>query len=385
MVNDGKHPSFKENDTTAHWIKRLIISLTALVWIALIGIALWLLGQISQAVILLLLGSVIATIIYPVIRWLTRFMPRTLAVALVYILLIGIIGGSLYFIANIAVNQIISLKSYIQSLINAHGNSRIQPIIEKLQQLGLSQDQLRALGQHLLAQLQGILDNVLPFISNLSTLLLNIVLVALLSIYFVLTGPRITRWLKHKTPVAYREQISFLLDTLDRVIGGNFRGLLLLASVISALTGIGLFFIGVPYAFLLSILAFILEFIPIIGFYITALSIVLMALTQGWMVGLFALILVSVLQFLEGEVLSPRILGRSIGINPIVMIAALIAGNQLFGIIGAVFAGSAAGTIQAILVACWSFWKQTHPHAFTGGTHHQDSSQHSFTEDDSSS
>jgi predicted PurR-regulated permease PerM len=362
--DDGKYRSFKENDTIARWIRRLIISLTVLIWIVLTGIVLWLLGQVSQAVILLLLGSVIATVIYPLIQWLARFMPRALAVALVYILVVGIIGSALYFIANIAVNQIISLKGYIQSLINAHGNSRIQPFIEKLQQLGLSSNQLRALGQHLLAQLQGILDNVLPFISNLSTLLLNIVLVALLSIYFVLTGPRITRWLRHKTPVAYREQISFLLDTLDRVIGGNFRGLLLLACIISTLTGIGLFFIGVPYAFLLSILAFILEFIPVIGFYITALAIVLMALTQGWMVGLFALILVSGLQFLEGEVLSPRILGREIGINPIIMIAALIAGNQLFGIIGAVFAGSAAGTIQAVIVACWSFWKQTHPHQF---------------------
>ena len=55
------------------------------------------------------------------------------------------------------------------------------------------------------------------------------------------------------------------------VIGGNFRGVLLLATVINTITGIGLFFLGVPYPILLSVFAFILEFVPVVGFYVTAI------------------------------------------------------------------------------------------------------------------
>ncbi|GLV59758.1 hypothetical protein KDH_65830 [Dictyobacter sp. S3.2.2.5] len=112
-----------------------------------------------------------------------------------------------------------------------------------------------------------------------------------------------------------------------------------------------------------------------IGFYITAISVVLIALTQGWVTALLALALVGALQLLEGEVLSPRIIGRAIGINPIIMIAALVAGNQLFGVIGALFAGSAAGFIQTILVAYWSYWKRHHDALSVQTEKEQDSSE----------
>jgi predicted PurR-regulated permease PerM len=205
---------------------------------------------------------------------------------------------------------------------------------------------------------------VFPFISNLFSFILNVILVALLSIYFLLAGPRVTHWLRHKTPVGVRGSCNFLLDTLERVIGGNFRGVLLLATIISTITGIGLYFIGVPYSFLLSVIAFILEFIPIIGFYITATSIMLVALTQGWVTGVIALAFVILLQALEGEVLAPRIIGGAVGINPIIAIGALVAGSQLYGIIGAFFAAPVAGVVQAVLVALWHQWKQAHPEQF---------------------
>jgi predicted PurR-regulated permease PerM len=346
------------------WLRVLVIALAILACMAVIGVCLWTLGHISQAVILLLLGAVIATVISPLIRWLERLLPRPLAIAIVYFVVFVGLVVLLYFLLNIAIDQTNSLIQYIQSLINSNGNSRLKPILDTLEQWGFTQQQLRSFGQQITGQLRGIVNSVFPFISNLFSFILNVILVALLSIYFLLAGPRVTHWLRHKTPVVVRGSCNFLLDTLERVIGGNFRGLLLLATIISTITGVGLSFIGVPYPFLLSVVAFILEFIPIIGFYITATSIMLVALTQGWVTALIALAFVILLQALEGEVLAPRIIGGAVGINPIIAIGALVAGSQLYGIIGAFFAAPVAGVVQAVLVALWHQWKQAHPEQF---------------------
>lgn len=116
---------------------------------------------------------------------------------------------------------------------------------------------------------------------------------------------------------------------------------------------------------MLAVFSFVMEFIPVIGVYIIAVAIVAVALTQGLVTGLLALIFVIILQTLENNILSPRILGQSVGIKPIVTIFALISGTELFGIVGALFATPVAGVLQAIVIVLWSHWKEAHPEQFS--------------------
>jgi predicted PurR-regulated permease PerM len=154
------------------------------------------------------------------------------------------------------------------------------------------------------------------------------------------------------------------LETLKRVIGGYIRGQLLLATVISLLTGLGMALLGVPYAVFLAVLAFILEFVPIVGAVLTGVVCVAVALTQGWLMALLVLGFVVFLQALEGQILAPRILGGSVGLHPVVALLALLAGSELFGIPGALFASPVAGVLQALLIGLWSQWRESHPEQF---------------------
>jgi predicted PurR-regulated permease PerM len=357
--------------STATWLRRLIITLTLLAWIALAFVVVWLIGRVAQALLLLAIGGLLAYVLYPLVRFLARVMPRFLAVIIVYLLVLGGLGILLYFVATTVIEQMNSLIHYVQSFISstANGNSQIQPILAALQQIGISEAQLRSFGQQLLGQLQGLVANVLPVVSNVFNILLNTFLTAMLSIYFLFTGPKITQWLRQNTPVRQREQIGFLLDTMERVVGGYIRGTVTLAAVFSLLTGITITIIGVPYPLLLSVFAFIMEFVPFLGVYISGAAIVLLALTQGWTTGLLALGLFVLLQNLENNVLSPRIVGGAIGINPIINIFAVIAGTNLFGLAGAFFAAPVAGFIQALLQALWSWWKTSHPDQFPNEHH----------------
>lgn len=352
--------------STSTWLRRLIISLTLLVWIALAFVVVWLIGRVAQALLLLAIGALLAYVLYPLVRLLQRVMPRFLAVILVYLLVLSGLGILLYFVATAVIEQLNSLIHYMQSLINspANGNSQVQPILDALQRVGISQATLRAFGQQFLGQLQGVVANVLPVVSNVLSTLLNAFLTAMLSVYFLFTGPKITQWFRQKTPLRRRQQINFLLDTTERVVGGYIRGTVTLAAVFSVVTGISIALIGVPYPLLLSVFAFVLEFVPFLGVYISGAAIVLLALTQGWTTGLLALGLFVLLQNLENNVLSPRIVGGAVGINPIINIFAVIAGTNLFGLAGAFFAAPAAGFIQALLQALWSWWQTIHPDQF---------------------
>jgi predicted PurR-regulated permease PerM len=71
-----------------------------------------------------------------------------------------------------------------------------------------------------------------------------------------------------------------------------------------------------------------------------------------------------VVHVIEGDVVGPRIIGKTIGLHPVVSLAALIAGAELFGIAGALLASPVAGVLQALLMAIWTQWREAHPKEF---------------------
>ncbi len=365
MLSRPKQRSIlKGTDTLTTWVTRIIISLTILAWLALAAVFIWAIGEIFRAFVLALFGATIATVVYPLVRWLEHKIARPWAVTIVYILVFCLLGGLLYYLINTIIIQVTGFIQYIQGIISSNGAGPIQPVLNTLHHLGISQSQINSFEQNLVAQLQGILGNLIPLLSNVFDIILDIVLIVLLSIYFLLVGPRIVRWIRMATPVQVRGGANFLVDTLERVIGGNFRGTFILGAVIGVYVGIGTYFIGVPFPFLLGSIAFVLEFIPVLGFYLTAITAVLFALTHGWVIGLITLFYVILGQALEGEILAPRIVGHTIGIHPILIIVALIAGVQLFGILGAFYSGPVAGLIQAVFVMVWRIWKENNPDQF---------------------
>jgi predicted PurR-regulated permease PerM len=195
---------------------------------------------------------------------------------------------------------------------------------------------------------------------------LSSILVITLSVYFVLDGQRATHWLREHSPISVRPHVTFFLDTIDRTMGGFIRGQLFLGVLISAIQTIGLLLIGVPYLFFLAVIIFIGEFLPQIGAYISAAIIVIIAfLTRGWQVGLIAAIFCTLVNAgLEGQILAPRIIGHSVGLHPIISIAALLIATQLFGLIGAFLAAPVMGMIQIVILVVWHSWKQRHPEQF---------------------
>ncbi len=183
-----------------------------------------------------------------------------------------------------------------------------------------------------------------------------------MSIYLVLDGERLIAWLRTGTPRSQRPRIAFLLETLERVVGGYIRGQLILSTIIGALVGGGMEVFHVPDALLLGLLAFLLAFIPILGTFVSGAACVLLALTQGVTIAIVVLAYFVVIHVIEGDVFGPRIVGEALGLHPVLSILAVVTGAELFGITGALFAGPLTGVALAIAKALWASWQTLHPH-----------------------
>lgn len=353
---------------SATWIRRVGLPLAILAWTGVALLILWLAGHVIQALLLLTFAALLAYALAPAVKLLERVMPRFLAILLVYLVVLGALSALLYLIVSTAISQVISLSDYVRFLLTPGKSGQITPLEQTLLSLGLSETQITAARNQVVTSIEGFAGSVVPLLTGLVGAILDVILVAVISIYLLAGGSRVSDWLRRNMPDQQQGRMKLLLDTVQRVVGGYIRGQLLLCGLIGLLVGVGMQVIGVPYALLLGVLAFILEFIPVLGTLVSGAICVLLALTRGWIIALIVLVYFVVVHVIEGDVVGPRIVGKAIGLHPVVSLAALIAGAELFGITGALFASPVAGVLQALLIAIWTEWRATHPKEFQRAT-----------------
>jgi len=336
------------------WTRRLLIALTAVAWIAIVCFVFFVIWLVGESFILVLIGGLLAYIIYPFVLLFQRIMPRPLAVFLVYIILLVALSILVYLVGVSFVQQLAALITIITYLLSPAGQLQLQPLLDFLQRIGISKEVFTGYGNILILQLHGLISGVLPFVGGIFTWIIFAITIATLSVYFILDGSRILKWLRVRTPLKYRDTIGFLVTTGDRAVGGYFRGLLILAIVAGVGAGVILKFAGSPFFVLLGVLSFALFFIPMIGGFVAGLLCILITLPLGWETALVVGTCIIVLQVvILGSVLEPRIFNNTVGVHPILIIFAIFAGIERFGILGALLAVPVAGITQEIVIAYW--------------------------------
>ncbi len=350
--------------SAARWTRRRDIPLAILAWMALGVLVLWGISHVAHSLLMLVIAALLAYAIAPAVRLLERFMPRLIAILLVYLVVLGGLSVLLYFVITTTIEQILSLAHYVQQMLTPRPGGSVTPLEEILNRFGISSSQLSDLRQQLFNQLENIATSALPIVTGVFEGILDIVIVMVLSIYLLIDGEHAVRWLRRGVPTRQRARTRFFLDTVERVVGGYIRGQLLLSTLVGVLVGLGMFILQVPYAVLLGVLAFLLEFIPVLGTLTSGAICVLIALSQGWLTAVLVLAYFIGVHIVEGDVIGPRIVGRAVGLHPVVSLFALLAGAELFGVIGAIFAAPLAGMLQALLVAVWQEWRSLNPEQF---------------------
>jgi predicted PurR-regulated permease PerM len=350
------------------WARRLLFLRILLITVLLVGILFWLSSKVIVVLLILLVAALLAYAVVPVIDRLHRFMPRALAMVLIYVVALVVFGGLAYLTVKTLIPQLNSLAQSVQTFVTPGSNGQESPLDQTLKSLGFTQSQINSATKQLQSQLSTIAADVAngteQFVGGLISAGFNILITVVVSIYLLVDGYRFGTWLIGSSPLSQRGWVSSVLAILQRVVGGYIRGQIIMSSCMGVLQFVGMAILGVPYAPLIGVLAFILEFIPTIGTIVTGFVAVVIALTVSWQLALITLIYTIIVDCIEGYVLSPRIMGRAVEIRPVVSLLAMIAGSEVFGIWGAILAAPTMGLIQALVGAYWQYYQKMHTQEF---------------------
>jgi len=330
--------------------------MTILSWLAVLLVAAWLLSHIAHAILILVLATLITFALAPLVSLLSRWMPHAAAIAIAYVVGFGLILGLLAVVVATAASQITTLVGLLPSY--AKQAQDLQPqLLDILGRFGVTQAQLNQAESSVIANLQSIGTRVatdtLSVVTSVLSALIDAVLTLILSIYLMGSGPRLVHWLREQAPTGQRRRANLIIAIFNQVVGGYIRGTFTLALLVGTLVGAGMAVLHVRYALLLGILAFFMEFVPILGVFVSGAVCVLIALFQGWFLALIVLAYFVVVHVIEGDLIGPRIMGRAVGIHPAVALLALVAGTELFGFWGALFGAPIAGLIQALALTAY--------------------------------
>ena len=310
-----------------------------------------------QTVAIIVVGALFfAYLIYPAIERLRQRLPLGAAIAIVYVVIALVVafGASVIvpalsnnikdFAANapaIAHDAEVALADPRNPLV-AHLPSTMQAYLAKLPA------NLTALatryGAETASRTLGILVSTVSFVALF-------VVIPVVAAYMLMEAEALKRALVGMIPAVARPRTLVIIAELDKVIGGFIRGQLIVAGTVGLLITLLLVVLHVKYALLIGIVAGVLDVIPYVGALAGWLPAFFIALfTNGWQNALFVTLGIVVINQLEGHVIAPNVVSKSVELTPLVVVIALIAGGELMGIPGLLIAVPIAGVIRVVIM-----------------------------------
>ena len=330
--------------------------------IAVVAAVLWLISELREIVVLLVVGYSIAYVIDPILDCLER---RRISRPIGVIILALV---SLAFVALLALTALPTLADQYRHLIDQLPDQTVrlrqlvldsaQSVIAYLPESMRASLDPQALMQALptpdgamLQRLLAALTTALLSGYSIALTLISLTLLPFIVFYLAVDFDRFHGWFLSILPLRSRKKVAKIAAEINQYVSAFVRGQLIICSILFVLYSAGLGIVGVKLWFLLAVLSGFGQIVPYLGFVVgIVLSSVMSLATFG---DLFHLFLVwgvyAAVQSLEGFLITPRVLGESVGLSPLLVIIALFAGGQLFGLLGVFLAIPAAAAIRVLL------------------------------------
>ena len=331
-------------------VRILVYLLIALSLVMLYHQSEYLVVHLFNVLLLFIFAAIIALLLTPVIDLMEKMTlfkgRRTFAVLLVYVVILGLIAGAIALFTPVLIGQARQLPAlesrtlaFIKALQNAIDNAGIPLKLSLPSGTG-------SISTAVLGSVFGVLTGTLGT-------LVSLLLIIVISIYLLVEGRQLIASMRRLFP-AHEQVYDFTLVAVGTTFGQYARGQLIMSFVMGTYTAIGMTLVGVPYAVVLGILTFFLEFLPLIGAPIgMGIAVLIALLFKGPFVALIALAVALGGHAIEAYILGPRVTGSATRIHPLVAMAALLVGAELGGILGALFGVPVAALLNVFLGAVY--------------------------------
>lgn len=298
-----------------------------------------------------LLAAVLAYFLSPLVEYFQkRGFSRTGGIVLTYFILVAIALLVSVYVFPILWGQLqvllISIPEY-----TSQAQELLQGFYNKYQRIDIPYS-LRQEIDHAIKQVEVALTNsvgqVIDGILGVFAHLFNILMVPVLAFFMLNDEGRTVKKFLAMIPEPWRVKILQLWAELDAQLIKYLKGYLILSFTVGALTSIGFFLIGLEFPFLLGLIVGIFDIIPYFGPVIGAIPAIAVGILESKSKAVSALIVILVIQQLESNILSPKIIGSSVGLHPLLVIFFLLLGNKVYGVIGMLLAVPMAITLRVL-------------------------------------
>jgi predicted PurR-regulated permease PerM len=296
-----------------------------------------------------LVALMISYILNPIVNLLSnRKVPRTIAVLLIYSIFILSVVIMLMNLIPLFVTQFGEMKEHLPDV-----NKKVQIFVDDINRKSWLPDSIRQGFNHSLEKLENwvsfsVSEYVNQIGSTINTLLVACI-IPFLAFYILKDFQLLEKTALRVVPPTYRHQTVKLLIDVDTALGNYIRGQLIVCTIVGIMAYLGYWWIDMPYPLLLASLVAIFNIIPYLGPFFGAAPALLMASTISLNMVLCVVVVNVSIQVLEGNIISPQVVGKKLHLHPLVIIFALLVGGEMAGIVGLILAVPFFAVIKVIV------------------------------------
>jgi predicted PurR-regulated permease PerM len=280
-------------------------------------------------------------------------MPRSVAVSIVYAGIIALVVFLLVSLVPIIEPQLVGVDETLPGAVDEI-SKWIIGIESELARLGFRGDlgriaQPETLAQQAAAIGSTLVQQSLDIASRIFALLIDIILVLILSFYMTLDGPRISERILRTLPLAWRADTVRFFEIVNQTFGGFLRAQVVQGSIYGLATAVVMTAFGLDYVALASVIAAIIVLVPIVGSVLGVIPPLLVVLIERPDRTLWMLLFLAIVQQVLFNMVMPRLIGRSVGLHPLLVFAAILIGAAVAGGWGILFGIPIAGVVASVL------------------------------------
>lgn len=296
-----------------------------------------------------IIAIIISYILNPVVNLLNgRKVPRAIAVLMIYLVFFTSLWVVIMNVTPVFVKQLSELNEHMPEL-----TMRAESLMQGISDHPLLPLSVRAGIQDALFKLQNVIsERIMHSVESIGSTI-NMLFVAFiipfLAFYMLKDFQLMEKAVLAVVPRSHRKHIIQVLVDIDTALGNYIRGQLLVCIIIGVLAYIGYWAIGMPYPLLLATVVAIFNIIPYLGPFFGAAPALIVAATVSFKMVLLVAVVNLIVQILEGNIISPQVVGRTLHMHPLLIIFALLVGGEAAGIMGLILAVPVFAVIKVIL------------------------------------
>jgi len=316
----------------------MVVSISTATFLKVIAVLLMLgfVWLVRDVLFLLLIAIVLAAAFDPWVDWFQKKkIPRAISILGIYLVLIGVFSLAVGLMVPLFIEQMNELLKNLPGYIN-----QLAQWVTNIQATAIEYGVFEEIKSSFINWQADLGKNtsggVLSFVGGVFGGIVSLFSVLVMTFYMIIEEDNTKKFITSISPKKYQEYLIQLMDRISLRMGQWLRGQLILSFSVGFLVYIGLSILGIKYAFVLALIAAITEIIPYVGPFLGAFPGVLIGFTISPLTGVFTILLYFIIQQMENSFLTPKIMSKVVGLNPVIVIISILVGAKISGPIGAI-------------------------------------------------